>query len=291
MKPPTFAYHRATSVQEAVEVLGNLGSMARPISGGQSLVPMLNMRLVRPRTIVDVNAIPGLSGIDVGAEEIRIGALTRHSHLERSRALAERVPVLSKAVRLVGDRQIRTRGTIGGSLAHGDPTAELAVAAVALNAQVVAEGPTGRRMISAESLYNDAYTTQLEPNEIITEVRIPHAQGRSAAFVEHTRRHGDFAVLSVAVVGRREPGGDWRDLRIALGGLSDTPVLAVDAAAVLEGTDLPEDAVDAACEACVAFADPDSDVRASAEYRLHLAPIYVRHALREIAASGTGAKR
>jgi carbon-monoxide dehydrogenase medium subunit len=286
VKPAAFAYHRAGTVAEAAALLDRLGPMARPLAGGQSLVPMLSMRLARPEAIIDLNGVEGLAGISAADGEVHIGALTRHRELERSSVVAERLPLLAAAVRFVGDRQVRTRGTLGGSLAHADPTAELAVAAVALGGSIVVRGAGGERVIDAPSFFAGPYMTELDPGELIVEVRFPAPEPRAAVFAEHARRHGDFAVLSVAATGVRD-GSAWHDVRIALGGVADTPLAVGAASAPLEGTELPADAIAAAAQACAHAADPPSDVRASAEYRRHLIPFYVTRALMELREQAT----
>jgi carbon-monoxide dehydrogenase medium subunit len=282
MKPAPFEYVRAGSVEEAVARLRASDGDARLLAGGQSLVPLLNMRLARPACVVDVNSIDGLDRILEEDGVVRIGALVRHAALEWSPVVAARAPLLACAVRYVGDRQVRMRGSLGGSLAHADPTGELPLAAVALEATIRVQGPDGTRELPAAELFEGPYATTLAGDEMITEVAFPAAAGALCAFAEVARRHGDFAVLAVAAIG--EPGGDgsWRSVRIALGGVAGRPFVAGEASELAAGAQLEPDVVAAIGEACAGAAEPYSDIRASAEYRRHLIPIYVARALGEL---------
>lgn len=279
MKPAPFEYVRVESVEGAVATLARYDGTARCLAGGQSLVPLLSMRLVRPSAVVDLNRVPGLDGVDVSAGVVRIGALVRYAALERSRVVAERLPLLARAVPFVGDRQVRNRGTVGGALCHADPSGEVALVAVTLGATVEIVGPGGPRRLAADAFFLGPYTTALEPAEVLVAVTLPEHGASRAVVVEHARRHGDFAVVAVAAVGERTPDGTWRRVRIGLGGVGDRPVLAARAGAVLEGTRLEGEAVQAAAAAVVEVAEPASDVRASAEYRRHLLPVFVARAL------------
>jgi carbon-monoxide dehydrogenase medium subunit len=285
MKAADFVYFRATSVTEAVRFLGDYDAgEARVIAGGQSLMPMLNMRLWRLSALVDINHVPELGRLEAKGDETVVGALVRHATLETSPVAAARLPLLAAMVKFVGDRQVRNRGTIGGSLVQGDPTGEMPLGSLVLGARVGVQGPNGRREIPMETFYEGSYAAALESDEILTEIVFPkHPQ--HFAFMEFTRRHGDFCVLSVAATGNRALDGRWHDLRIGLGGLNDTPVLATAAAALLEGGLLTDADIAAAAQAAVAVIDPASDIRASAEYRAHLAPVYVRRVLQKLRAS------
>jgi carbon-monoxide dehydrogenase medium subunit len=278
MKAAHFTYHRPTSIDEAVAYLDGYGGGARVIAGGQSLVPMMNMRLWRPLALVDINRIAELAEIRTEGASTVLGALVRYTTLERDPLVAERLPVLPQVVRHIGDRQVRNRGTVGGSLVQADPTGEFPLACLVLRATVRVAGPAGLREIPVSELYEGSYATVLELEELLTEVVFPAAPAHSV-FGEVTRRHNDFAVLSVLAAGDRDTGGRWRDVRIGLGGIADTPVLAEAAAAVLDGTDLSDAVIGQAAALAVEVADPPSDIRASAEYRRHLVPVHVRRAL------------
>jgi aerobic carbon-monoxide dehydrogenase medium subunit len=281
MKPAPFGFHRAASVADAIALLSAYEGSARLVAGGQSLMPMLNMRLVRPDALVDVNPLRELADIRDNADTISLGALVRYTTIERSPLIAERLGLLSAMVRYVGDRQVRNRGTIGGSLAHGDPTGEMPLACLVLGASVTAVGPTGSREIPVADLYEGSYATVLEPFEVLTEVVFPAAP-QYFAFAELCRRHNDFAVVSVAAVGDRRPDGTWTGVRVGLGGVADQPVLAAAAGEILSGSRLSDRSIGEAAEAAAQASDPPSDVRASAQYRRHLVPVYVRRVLRHL---------
>jgi len=200
--------------------------------------------------------------------------------------IAERLGLLPEVVRHVGDRQVRNRGTIGGSLAHGDPTGELPLASLVLGATVRVTGPSGRRDIPVAELYQGSYATVLEPDELLTEVVFPRSPP-FFAFSEQCRRHNDFAVVSVAAVGDRGPDGTWSGVRIGLGGVADQPVLAAAAGAAVSGTRLADESIVNAAQAALDVVDPPSDVRASAEYRRHLVPVYVRRVLTALRSAGS----
>jgi carbon-monoxide dehydrogenase medium subunit len=281
MKASHFTYHRPTSVDEAVAFLDDYGGAARVIAGGQSLVPMMNMRLWRPLALVDINRIPELAEVRTEGTSTVLGALVRYATLERHALVADRLPVLPHLVKHIGDRQVRNRGTVGGSLVQADPTGEFPLACLVLGASVRAVGPEGVRTIPVAELYEGSYATVLGLEELLTEVVFPVAPAHFA-FTEVTRRHNDFAVISVLAVGNRGADGRWRDVRVGLGGIADTPVLAAAAAAVLDGSDLSDAVIREAAELALEVADPPSDIRASAEYRRHLVPVYVRRVLNEL---------
>jgi aerobic carbon-monoxide dehydrogenase medium subunit len=281
MKPAPFGYHRAASVADAVALLSAYEGSARLMAGGQSLMPMLNMRLIRPDALVDINAVRELGAIRADGRATSLGAMVRYTMIERSPLIAERLGLLQAMVRYVGDRQVRNRGTIGGSLAHGDPTGEMPLGCLVLGASVRAAGPSGSREIPVAALYQGSYATVLEPGEVLTEVVFPPSQ-RYFAFAEQCRRHNDFAVVSVAAVGDREPDGTWTRVRIGLGGVADQPVLATAAGELLSGSRLSDKSLDEAAEAAAEACDPPSDVRASAQYRRHLVPVYVRRVLTQM---------
>lgn len=285
MKPAPFGYHQASSVPDAVRLLASYEGTARVIAGGQSLMPMLNMRLIQPDALVDLNRLRELAQIRAAGDTTALGALVRYTTIEHSPVIAARLGLLARAVRHVGDRQVRNRGTIGGSLAQGDPTGELPLACLVLGASVTVTGPDGQRDVPADRLYQGSYATVLDPCEVLTEVVFPRAPG-FFAFAEQCRRHNDFAVVSVAAVGDREPGGTWTGVRVALGGVADQPVLATAAGEIASGSRLTGRTIADAAQAALDVADPPSDVRASADYRRHLVPVYVRRVLTELRRQG-----
>ena len=290
MKSADFAYHRPSDIEEAVRHLQDYDGGARVLAGGQSLMPMMNMRLWRPDAVVDINGLSDLAQLTVEGDETRIGALVRYTTLEFSPLVAERLPLLKAMVAFVGDRQVRNRGTIGGSLVQGDPTGEMPLGCLVLGATVTALGPSGARDIAMGDLYEGAYATTLAPDEVLTEVRFPQHPPHFA-FRECCRRHNDFCVLSVAATGHVADDGRWSGLRIGLGGVNDTPVLAKAGMALLEGSRLDDADIAAAGQDALAAIDPPDDIRGSAEYRAHLVPLYVARTLRDLRASARGTAR
>jgi carbon-monoxide dehydrogenase medium subunit len=283
MKPAPLEYVAASTAEEALAALARFDGAARLLAGGQSLVPLLSMRLVRPAAVIDINGIRGLDGVEAAAGAVRVGALARYSTLEASPVIRERVPLLAEAIPFVGDRQIRNRGTIGGALCHADPAGEMPLCAVTLGARVHLVGPAGRRALDAEAFLQGAYTTALEPTEMLEAVEFPDGAGTEAVVVEHARRHGDFAVVSVAVAGQPAPDGGWRWIRIGLGAVGDRARYARGASEGLAGAGLEPRDIAAAAARCLEDAEPATDVRASAEYRRHLVPILVERALGRLA--------
>jgi len=290
VKAAPFGYHRATSVAEAVELLAAYDGTARILAGGQSLVPMMNMRLIRPDAVIDINGLTDLSQVSVEGSTTVVGATVRYSTLEQSPVIAERLPLIPHMVRHIGDRHIRNRGTLGGSLAQADPTGEMPLACMALAATANVVGPDGTRTIAVDELFDTSYATCLEPCEVITAVTFPTMPAHFG-FAEMTRRHNDFAVISAACVASGSPTAGFRDLRLGLGGVNDTPVIAAEVGELLEGSALSDDDIARAAQAALSAVDPPSDIRASAEYRRHLVPIYVRRVLQQLrdSAGGSGA--
>jgi carbon-monoxide dehydrogenase medium subunit len=283
VKPAPLEYVRVTTVADALAALARFDGNARLLAGGQSLVPLLSMRLLRPTAVIDITAIPGLDRITPGDGVVRVGALARYASLEASSLVRERIPLLARAVPFVGDRQIRNRGTLGGALCHADPAGEMALCALTLGARLRIAGAGGRRQLTSEEFFQGPYTTALDATDMLEEIEFPDGAGTEAVVLEHARRHGDFAVVSVAVTGQPDADGTWRWIRIGLGAVADRPRYAERASALLAGTRLPSAAVREAAQRCLEEAEPASDVRASAEYRLHLIPILVERALTELA--------
>ena len=290
MKSADFAYHRPDDIAEAIRHLQNYDGSARVLAGGQSLIPMMNMRLWRPDALIDINGLADLAELMAEGDETRIGALVRYSTLEFSTLVGKRLPLIKAMVAFVGDRQVRNRGTIGGSLVQGDPTGEMPLGCLVLGATVHVLGPAGARTIAITELYEGAYATTLAPDEVLTEIRFPPHPPRFA-FRECCRRHNDFCVLSMAAAGHVSDDGRWSGLRIGLGGVNDTPVLAEASMALLEGSRLENADIAAAGEAALQAIDPPDDIRGSAEYRAHLVPLYVARVLRDLRASAQAAAR
>jgi carbon-monoxide dehydrogenase medium subunit len=280
MKPPRFDYYDPGTIDEAVALLRQAGGEAKVLAGGQSLVPLLNMRLARPAVVVDINRVDGLDYIREENGALAIGAVTRQRAVERSEAVARRQPLLRDATRLIAHPQIRNRGTVGGSIAHADPAAEYPAVALALDAEVRVTGPGGERSIPARDLFVTYLTTSLDPAEVVTEVRVPAIDpGAGWSVMEMSRRHGDFALAGAAVV-LTVRGGVCSGVRIALFGVASTPVRAVSAEQALEGEQPGEALFKRASELGSASLDePLTDIHASAEFRRHLAGVMVERAL------------
>ena len=287
MKPAPFHWYPAGSAEEALALLAEHGDAAKALAGGQSLIPAMNFRLARPAVLVDLNGATELAGItplpDGG---LRLGAMTRHRAVERSADVASRAPLLAETMPHVAHAQIRTRGTVGGSVAHADPAAELPAVLVALGARYLARSRTGERWIAAEDFTTGLFATALRPDELLVAIEVPSLAPRTGhAFIEMARRHGDFALAGVAAT--LTLGGDGRctAARIVLLGVGDGPVVSQRAAALLAGQVPGAEAWRAAAAAARTDVDPPSDIHASAAYRRNLVDVLTRRALARAAAS------
>jgi carbon-monoxide dehydrogenase medium subunit len=285
VKPAPFDYAAPESLDETLALLAEYGPDAKLLAGGQSLMPLLSMRLARPAIIVDLNRVAALDYVREADGEVRVGALTRQRAAERSLVVARHLPLMIEALRWVGHPQIRNRGTIGGSLAHADPSAELPAVAAALGATFVVVGHNGERRLSSEDFFRGYLTTAIEPTEVLTEVRFPKmAPDASGVFVEVARRHGDFALVGAAAVVRPAGAGRLRDVRLVFTGVGPTPIRIAEAEAAIEGG-VADEAVLAGIARLVADRlEPESDIQASAAYRKHVAGVLARRAL--VAAAG-----
>jgi aerobic carbon-monoxide dehydrogenase medium subunit len=279
VKPPAFAYHRPGTVEEALALLAEHGD-AKPLAGGQSLVPAMNFRLAQPTVLVDLNRLDALAGITPSDGGVRLGAMARQRAVEQSPLVAAHAPLLAETMPFVAHPQIRNRGTVGGSLAHADPAAELPAVMVALEARFVLRSAAGERTLEAERFFTGLFATALEPGELVTAVDLPAAPARSgSAFEEVARRHGDYALVGVAAQVALDGGGRCAHARIALLSVGDGPTLAPRAAATLAGQLPTPEAIRAAADAAQADLDPPSDIHASAAYRRRLAGVLTRRAL------------
>ena len=279
MKAAPFDYVAATTMDEAVSVLAERGDAAKVLAGGQSLVPLLAMRLARPEVLVDINGIPGLEDIRVEDGVLRLGALVRQSAVERHPAVREQFPLVSEAVATIGHVAIRNRGTVGGSIAHADPAAEWPALLLALDGEVEVVGPQGSRRLTADELFVTVMTTALAPDEIVREIRLRLPSGAvGTSFVELARRHGDFAIVGVAAVLGID-NGLVTHCRLALSGVGDTAVRARAAESSLVGGPAGDDAIEAAARAAAAEIQPSGDIQGSAAYRRTVASVLVRRAL------------
>jgi len=291
MKPPAFDYAAPGTVGEAVSLLGQHEGEAKILAGGQSLMPLLNMRLARPGLLVDLGRVPGLDYIREVDGGLAIGAMTTQRAVERSPLVASRNPLLHAAMRFIAHPQIRNRGTIGGSLAHADPAAECPAIALAMDAELHAVGPGGERTIPAADFFVTYLTTALAPTELLTEVRFPGLADSSGwSFMEIARRHGDFALAGAVATLTLDRGGRCSGARLVLFGVGSTPLRARAAEDALRGEKPSEALIERAAEKIGAAVDePLSDVHASSEFRRHLAGVLARRSLTE--AAGRAAPR
>jgi CO/xanthine dehydrogenase FAD-binding subunit len=291
MKPPRFEYLAPTSLDEALGLLADHGDEAKVLAGGQSLVPLLNFRLVRPAYLVDLNEIPGLAYVRADDGRLAIGAMTRQRAVETADVVRERCPLLADAMPQIGHFQIRNRGTIGGSLAHADPAAELPAVVAALEGELVVRSRTGQRTLTPEQFFVAYLTTAVDPAELLVEVRLPVAPPRTgAAFMEVSRRHGDFALVGVAATMTLDEAGVCTGCAIALTGVGPTPVVAGEAARALIGAKPTPEAFEDVGRRAAAPLRPDGDLHASSEYRTHVAGVLTRRALARAAQRARGTR-
>jgi carbon-monoxide dehydrogenase medium subunit len=272
MKASAFSYARATSIVNALELLGAHGDKAKVLSGGQSLMPAMNLRLISPELIVDIGEIAELRGIAVSGDVLTIGALTRHVDLARSAEIAAHAPLLTEAIAHVAHPAIRNRGTLGGSLAHADPASELPACMVALNAKIVVRGRAGEHRIAAEDFFTGIYETALSAQELLVAVELPVGRKNSVHyFCEFARRHGDYAVVGLAAQAIVR-GDIFANLRLAFFAVGDRPVLAKAANRLINVAITPAELSDAST-ALAEELDPQDDQQASASMRRHLAKV------------------
>jgi carbon-monoxide dehydrogenase medium subunit len=287
MKPPPFSYHSPKTLPEALALLGRLEN-AKLLAGGQSLMPMLNMRFVLPDHVIDLNTVDGLSYIRDAGKEIEIGAMTRQRDIEFSDLIRRKIPLMHEAILQVGHRQTRNRGTIGGSMCHLDPSAELVSVAAALDATVLVDGKNGRRQIPFAEFPRSYMASAVEPDEILSAVRFPvWPEKHGYAFVEFARRHGDFAICSAAAVLEEDAGGKITRASVTIGGVAAAPVRLPEVEAALKGAAASLDLFRNTCEAFRKI-DALEDVHAPASYRQHLATVLSRRALEKAHARAQG---
>lgn len=281
MKPPPFEYVAAKSIDEAIAALGRYKGEAKLLAGGQSLTPMLNFRLTRPAALVDLNRVTGIDQIKAENGGLRIGALARHRAIEQSPVVREKMPILSTAAAQVGHLAIRNRGTLGGSLAHADPAAELPMIAALLEAEMKTKSSSGGRTIKAKDFFVGVLTSALEPDEILTEVVLPALPANTGwGFEELCRRPGDFAIAAVAAT-VTVSGGKCTGARISMAGVGGAPLRASKAEAALNGQKLTDAVLKKAGEEASKEADPSNDVHASADFRRHLVSVLTQRALKQ----------
>ena len=284
MKLPPFEYEAPTTIADAIDVLAEQLDEASVLAGGQSLIPLLALRLARPAVVIDINGLDELSGVSATDGGVAIGAMTREYMAEESTLVADAVPLLAAALPFIGHEAIRSRGTIGGSLAHADPAAELPAVARALDAEFVVRGPAGERVIPAAQWFEGYLTTARRPDELLVEIRFPAArQGTGVSFTEVARRHGDFAIVGLAV-SLVVSGGVISEARLAFAGVSDVPLRAGAAEDLLTGERPSTELFDEAARRATGDIDPPADLHGSSDYRKSVAAAIVRRGLATAAA-------
>jgi len=277
--PATFEYHRPETLEEALELLERYGDDAKVLAGGMSLIPLMKLRFATPGHIVDINRLPGLSSISEEEGLLRIGSLVRTGVLEASESMKARYPAIAAAAPLISDPVVRTRGTVGGSLAHADPAGDWASVMLAVGGQVVARDSAGERVIAVDDLLVDTFTTALRPTEILTEIRIPAAEPNSGGtYLKLERKVGDFATVGVAVQVWMGNGHIAR-VGIALTAVGRRNLKATAAEEFLQGEEPSDKAFAEAADLAAAIARPISDIRGSADYKQHMIAVYVRRGL------------
>lgn len=281
MKPPPFEFYDPRSLNEALSLLNQYGTDAKILAGGQSLMPLMNLRLARPKVIVDINRVPELAYINTSnGGGLAIGGLTRQRTVERSGLVREQNPLLAASISLIGHLQIRNRGTVGGSFVHADPAAELPALALLVEAEFVLRSLSGQRVAQARDFFHNYMTTAIEPTELLSEIRFPAWNRRCGwAIQEISRRQGDFAVAGVATLLTLNTNDACEDARIALFGVGATPLRIEKAEALLKGTHLRSEDLAEAARVVSEVLEPDSDVHASSEYRKEVAGVLTRRAL------------
>jgi carbon-monoxide dehydrogenase medium subunit len=276
--PPEFDYVAPDSLDEALQALAGGGPDAKVLAGGHSLLPLMKLRLAAPTLLVDIRKVPGLRGVHRENGQWRIGAMTRHADLQGNADLG----AVSTAAGLIADQQVRNRGTIGGSLAHGDPASDLPTVLLACEGSLTVAGSSGTREVAGADLFQDYLTTAVGDGEVVTEVRIPSFDGWGSSYLKFTRRAEDWAMVAVCALVKKAPDGSFEDVRIGLTNMGSTPLRASAAEAALRGKGA--DAIADAAEQAAEGTDPPGDLNATPDYKRHLARVLTRRALEEAAA-------
>jgi carbon-monoxide dehydrogenase medium subunit len=284
MFPASFGYVAARSVDEALELMAQHGEEGKILAGGHSLIPAMKLRLSSPRTLIDLGTVPSLRGIRIDDGHLVIGALTVHADIASSDLVRKHMPGLAEAASVIGDMQVRNRGTIGGSVAHADPGADFPVILTALNASFVVQAATGSRTIAVDDFFTDFFTTAMNANEILTEIRVPlPPAGAGTAYAKLPHPASGYVVVSAGALIARQPSGSCATARIAIGGLGSTPIRAKATESELQGKALTPQIIAAAAAPAAENTDPVEDSYASAEYKQHMATVYVRRAIERAA--------
>jgi carbon-monoxide dehydrogenase medium subunit len=281
MKPAPFRYVAATSLAHALALKSEYGDEAKFLAGGQSLMPTMNFRLARPMVLIDINGIDELSGIHLSeTAPTRIGAITRYRALERDAAIAKTFPLISEALPEIAHPQIRNRGTIGGNLSHADPASEMPAISVALQARLRIQSATQERWVAAADFFLGSLTTDLQPDEMLTEIELPQPKPRTGScFLEIARRRGDFAIVGIAAMVTLGDGAQCIDARLVFCGVGEMPVDASEAASLLIGQTVTDDAICAVAASAQQMIDPGGSVHATADYQRHIAGVLTERAL------------
>ena len=280
MFPASFGYVAARSVEEALQLMAKHGDDAKLLAGGHSLIPAMKLRVAAPRTLIDLATVPGLSGVKIEGNHLIIGALTVHADVASSDLVRKHLPGLADAASVIGDMQVRNRGTIGGSVAHADPAADFPVILTALNASFVVRSSSGSRTIAADEFFTDFYTTAMTANEILTEIRIPlPPSGSGTAYVKLPHPASGYALVSAGVLVTRQSSGSCAWARVAVGGLGSGPVRALATETELQGKPLTAQVVAAAAAKAAENTNPMDDAYADAEYKRHMAAVFARRAI------------
>jgi len=280
MLPASFGYVAARSVEEALQLLAKHGDDAKLLAGGHSLIPAMKLRLASPRYLIDLGAVPGLRGVRVDGDSLAIGALTVHADVAASDLVRKQLPGLADAASMIGDVQVRNRGTIGGSVAHADPAADLPVILTALNASFVLQSAAGNRTVAADEFFIDFYTTAIAANEVLTEIRVPlPPPGVGTAYAKLPHPASGYVVVSAGVLILRLPSGQCASARIAIGGMGSNPIRATATEAALQGQLLTGDVIARAAAKAAEGTNPDDDFYASADYKRQVATVYTRRAI------------
>jgi aerobic carbon-monoxide dehydrogenase medium subunit len=278
--PPEFDYVAPDTLDEALAALRG-DDDAKVLAGGHSLLPLMKLRLAAPTMLVDIRKVPGLRGAQRENGQWKIGALTRHADVQGNADLGP----LGKAAALIADQQVRNRGTIGGSLAHGDPASDLPTVLLACEGSVTVTGSGGTREVAAADLFQDYLTTAVGDDEVLTEVRLPNFDGWGSSYLKFTRRAEDWAMVAVCAMVKKAPDGSCEDVRVALTNMASTPIRASATESLLRGSGLEEGAITRASEVAADDTDPPGDLNASPDYKRHLARVLTRRALEEAAAA------
>jgi aerobic carbon-monoxide dehydrogenase medium subunit len=281
MIPPAFEYAAPDSLAEAIRLLDEGGEDAKPLAGGHSLIPLMKLRLAAPTLLVDLRRVDGLRGIERANGGWRFGSMTRHVDLQ----VHEELGLVSVAARSIADQQVRNRGTIGGSLAHGDPASDLPAVLLAAEGSVTVQGVGGEREIAAADLFQDYLTTAIAPGEVMTSVSLPIGEGWGFGYQKFNRRVEDWAMVGVCALVRKAADGSCEDVRVGLTNMGSTPLRATATEEALRGGGLDADAIARAAELAAEGTDPPADLNASSDYKRNLAPVLTRRALQEAAAA------